>query len=34
MEEWKPIPVEVVVGTAVVAALIVTFVYSFDWRFI
>jgi hypothetical protein len=32
MEEWEPIPVQVMIGCFVVAGFIVSAVYSIDWN--
>jgi hypothetical protein len=31
MEEWEPVPVEVMIGCFMAAGLIVSLVYSIDW---
>jgi hypothetical protein len=32
MEEWEPVPVQVMIGCFVVAGFIVSVVYSIDWN--
>jgi hypothetical protein len=31
MEEWEPVPVEVIIGCFIAAGFIVSVVYSIDW---